>query len=391
MERIFLSCIMIQNVRHLHHITIPISEKEPMHLILTGKNGSGKTSMLEAIAGYLDHLMTVNDFTDVPLGSVVYVEDFENNNKIVQGILLKFNQDLKILEERLRKGQYIVAYYKDNRIFDAEKPEHVEKVKLKNKYKITEKPGQLFMKYLLDMKVTEALARNNGNSEKADRIKTWFIEFEHLLQRIFEDTSLRLIFEEDSFAFYIQEKNRELFDFYSLSSGFAAILDIVLDLMVRMEAHSNQIFNFTMPGIVLIDEAETHLHINLQRSVLDLLTTIFPNIQFIITTHSPYILNSVENCVIYDLEKNVRLENMSGYPAEGIVEGYFESESYSNILLAKVKRYELLVDIEQPTEEERIERAKLRMELKQISGNLVSEARDAFEDIENTRRKHGKV
>lgn len=390
MERIFLSGITIENVRHLHHITIPISEKKPMHLILTGKNGSGKTSVLEAASAYFDYLMTVNDFADVPVGSLVYTEDFETNEKVVNGILLKFNQDLKTLEEALRKGQYIVAYYKDNRIFEAEKPEHVEKVKLKSKYKITEKPGQLFVKYLLDMKVTEALARNHGNSEKADRINTWFVKFECLLQRIFEDSSLHLIFDEDTFTFHIQEKNRELFDFYSLSSGFAAVLDIVLDLMLRMEEHNSHLFHFTMPGIVFIDEAETHLHINLQKSILDLLTTIFPNIQFIITTHSPYILNSVENCVIYDLEKNIRIEDMSGYPAEGIVEGYFESESYSEILFAKVKRYQALAGIEQPTEEERIERANLRMQLKQISGDLASEAKAAFEDIEQARRKHGK-
>ncbi|MDE6968453.1 MAG: AAA family ATPase [Eubacterium sp.] len=307
------------------------------------------------------------------------------------GVLLRFNQKQNDLEEILRSGKLILAYYKDKRTFQAEMPEHVEKVKLKERYQITETPGRVFIKYLLDMKVTEALARNNGNNEKADKIGMWFLNFEQLLQRIFEDTSLRLIFEEDTFSFLIQEENRELFDFYSLSSGFAAILDIVLDLMLRMEAHNQKTFDFTMPGIVLIDEIETHLHINLQRSILDLLTTIFPNIQFVITTHSPYILNSVENCVIYDLEKNIRVEDMSGYSAEGIVEGYFESEAYSKILLDKIDRYKVLSEATQPTEEERIERANLRTYLKQLSGSLAREARDAFEDIEKNRRKYGKV
>lgn len=113
------------------------------------------------------------------------------------------------------------------------------------------------------------------------------------------------------------------------------------------------------------------MHINLQKSILDLLTTIFPNIQFIITTHSPYILNSVEDCVIYDLEKKIRVEDMSGYSAEGIVEGYFESESYSKLLLEKVVRYKILSEVVHPTEEERAERANLRMYLKQLSGNFV--------------------
>ena len=390
MERIFLTGIMIENVRHLRNITIPISDEKARHLILTGKNGSGKTSVLEAMSGYLNYVMTTNDFENIPVGLIVWKEEFDDD-KIIDGILLKFNQSQKVLEEMLRKGTFILAYYKDKRVFQAEAPEHVEKIKLKDRYHITEAPGRLFIKYLLDMKVTEALARNNGNTEKADKIKEWFLNFERLMQRIFEDTSLKLVFDEDSFSFLIQEKNSETFDFYSLSSGFAAILDIILDLILRMEAHNHKTFDFTLPGIVLIDEIETHLHINLQKSILDLLTTIFPNIQFIITTHSPYILNSVEDCVIYDLEKKIRVEDMSGYSAEGIVEGYFESESYSKLLLEKVERYKILSEVVHPTEEERAERANLRMYLKQLSGNLAREAKDAFEDIEKNRRKHGKV
>ena len=105
------------------------------------------------------------------------------------------------------------------------------------------------------------------------------------------------------------------------------------------------------------------------------------------STHSPYILNSVENCVIYDLEKQIRIENMSGYSAEGIVEGYFELDSYSERLLQKVKRYECLADLESPTDEERQERAKIRVELKNLSGDLAKEAKDAFDEIEQRRKQ----
>ena len=390
MKQIFLTDILIQNVRHLKNINISISDEKVRHLILTGKNGSGMTGVLEATAGYLNELTTLHDYENVAAGPAGWKSEV-SENKMPPGVLLRFNQKQNDLEEILRSGKLILAYYKDKRTFQAEMPEHVEKVKLKERYQITETPGRVFIKYLLDMKVTEALARNNGNNEKADKIGMWFLNFEQLLQRIFEDTSLRLIFEEDTFSFLIQEENRELFDFYSLSSGFAAILDIVLDLMLRMEAHNQKTFDFTMPGIVLIDEIETHLHINLQRSILDFLTSFFPKIQFIVSTHSPYILNSVENCVIYDLEKNIRVEDMSGYSAEGIVEGYFESEAYSKILLDKIDRYKVLSEATQPTEEERIERANLRTYLKQLSGSLAREARDAFEDIEKNRRKYGKV
>lgn len=103
-------------------------------------------------------------------------------------------------------------------------------------------------------------------------------------------------------------EGRDPFDFNELSSGYAAVLDIVVDLIIRMESQTERRFDFSVAGIVLIDEIETHLHLELQRKILDLLTSIFPNIQFIMSTHSPFIINSVDNAVIYDLERNFWLK-----------------------------------------------------------------------------------
>ncbi len=55
MEDIFIADIRIDHVRHLRDIDIPLSETVRKHLILTGKNGSGKTSVLHEaakLAGY---------------------------------------------------------------------------------------------------------------------------------------------------------------------------------------------------------------------------------------------------------------------------------------------------------------------------------------------------
>ena len=66
--------------------------------------------------------------------------------------------------------------------------------------------------------------------------------------------------------------------------------------MLRMEKQSQRDIRFDMPGIVLIDEIETHLHLELQKKIMEILTGIFPNVQFIVTTHSPFILNSPGKC-----------------------------------------------------------------------------------------------
>ena len=166
------------------------------------------------------------------------------------------------------------------------------------------------------------------------------------------------------------------------------------DLILRMEQNwlkEGILSSYDVEGVVLIDELETHLHISLQRKILPFLTEFFPRIQFIVATHSPYILNSIEDCVIFDLENHIRMENLSGYSAEGIVEGYFEQASYSEQLLQRLERYRTLVNTDRPTDEERAERARIQMEMKQIPGDLAREAKCAFEEIEHRRKQHDKV
>lgn len=58
MEQLFITNLKIKKVRHLKEVSIPLSEKQIKHLILTGKNGSGKTSLVEALAGYLENAFT---------------------------------------------------------------------------------------------------------------------------------------------------------------------------------------------------------------------------------------------------------------------------------------------------------------------------------------------
>lgn len=397
MDRIFISELKIEHVRHLKDIRIPLSNDKMKHLILTGKNGSGKTSVLEALGRNLEaRVSSRRQEAELKQGIRYYEKELRElqgkEGKIVRvantvnmlrclkteladytaGISPILNQSPETLRCFFEKGDFILAYYKAERIFQADVSNHIEKVELQDKYSITETPRQVFVKYLADLKVTEALARNNGKNDKADSIKRWFDSFTNLLRKIFGDDSLELIFEEEVFSFQIREKGRELFDFNTLSSGFAAVLDIVLDLIVRMEKKTNRSFDFNIPGIVLVDEIETHLHIELQKSVLELLTTIFPNIQFIVSTHSPFVLNSIQDAVIYDLENRILVENgLTDIPYGGIVEGYFRSSEMSKTLEEKFERFKTLVRKQVLTDDDFEEIAGLEMFLNEIPDYLA--------------------
>ncbi len=358
MERVYITKLTIDKVRHLKNISIPLSENQIKHLILTGKNGSGKTSVVEALARYLDKIFTGER-----------ENAFRNCQKELD---IKLNNKIESIPELADKYHYILAYYDAARVFQAEQPRQIEKVKLQDYYGLTEFPCKEFVKYLLDLKMTEALARNNNKTEKADEIQTWFAKLEQLLKQIFDDKTVELEFDEETFEFHILQHGKEPFDFNTLSSGYQAVLDIILDIIMRMQNQTQRSFDFNLPGIVLIDEIETHLHLELQKNIMPFLTTIFPNIQFIVTSHSPFILNSIRNVVIYDLEKNLLVENgLDNVPYDGIVEGYFGADKLSDALKQKFEKYKTLVKKKCLSDEELNEVAELELYLDDIPDYLA--------------------
>lgn len=339
MKDIFITKLILEKVRNLDYIEIPLSDEKRKHLIFTGKNGSGKTTILDGLSCYLNHLATTNGLV--------------TNEEMKNGFTVELNCPNKEVHPSFKAGDFIVAYYKAERVFAAEMPKHVEKVALKENYSIYENPRKDFVKYLLDLKMTQALSQTSGKQEKAESIRKWFDNFESLLQSLFENKQLKLEFDEETFRFTIKEPGKEAYDFNTLSSGYAAALDIVVDLMLRMEKQTQRKFRYNMPGIVLIDEIETHLHLELQKKILGLLTTMFPSIQFIVTTHSPFILNSLDQVVIYDLEQHLLVKNgLADIPYDGIVEGYFKADVLSDKLKEKFERYRILVEKESLTDED---------------------------------------
>lgn len=417
MERIehYITEIKIEELRHLSNLTIELKKNKRTNLLLTGKNGSGKTTVLQAVKKYLNAIAD-NQFSALNssmLSNLMHYKErmqsaanederyqaqkgygiwLDEIKRYKDGIDVTFN-DEDGLDGLYQNGKFILAYYSADRKTEIRKISGVEEVILDTSYNLDANPGTTLLKYLVHLKTQQAYARNEGDMETVEVLEQWFTRFTEALKTLLDDPGLKLEYDYKNYNFQIIEEGRKPFGFDQLSDGYSAAIQIVADLILRMEQNwlkKGNLSTYDTEGIVLIDELETHLHIALQKKILPFLTAFFPRIQFIVTTHSPYILNSIEECVIYDLEKQIRMEDMSDYSAEGIVEGYFGLEAYSEKLLKNVKRYAELVEKEKPTEEERIEIIHIRTELKQLSGDLSKEARDAFEEIEDRRKQHDK-
>jgi len=75
---------------------------------------------------------------------------------------------------------------------------------------------------------------------------------------------------------------------FNLSSGELAIICLFGEMLRHSDITADNKLN-TVSGIVLIDEVDKHLHIKLQKEVLPLLFMLFPNVQFILSSHSPFL------------------------------------------------------------------------------------------------------
>lgn len=392
-DKTFMTELRINHVRHLKDITIPLSESQPKHLILTGKNGSGKTSVLKSAVDFLSYAVSDNfviqsdcleniAFDEQRLQTAsnsesgkLACEGIRNSiahwNKFLShwadGVVLAFPSYLNLREKYL-KGEYILAYYGDDREIKVQISKNIEKVNLQEVYSLKDHPSQQLVKYLVNLKTTEAFAKTNGNEARAAEIHAWFDRFQNVLRSIYSDDTLELKFDIETFAFTICQAGHDPFDFTTLSMGYAAVFDIIGDLIMRMESKRR----YDLEGLVLIDEIETHLHVDLQKKIVPILTQLFPNIQFVLTTHSPFILNSTANAVVYDLEKKLLVKDgLTDLPYEGVVEGYFDTDLLSAELRQKFTEYKEIVQKATLTDEDFARASELETYLDEVPDYLA--------------------
>ena len=411
MKEYFISEIDIEKLYHLYDIKIKLDSNKRQHLLLTGKNGSGKTSLLLEIEKFLraindeklsqvfDQYPTwINEAKKKVLSASSDSEKYAADKDLKQclGFLKKYSDGVQInlnqyegLEMMYHNGKFITAYFPSERKAQFMRPNGVENITLENTYGIDESAGDILLKYMVHLKTQQAYARNEGDQTTADKIQQWFDRFDLALQILLDEESIHIEYDYKKYDFKIRQNGREPFSFNELSDGYSSVIYIVSDLILRMDKNwllEDKISEYDYQGIVLIDELETHLHIELQKKIFPFLTKFFPRIQFIVTTHSPYILNSISNAKAYDLERQVELDNLSGFSSDDLAEGYFEADAYSDELKNSLNRYEELCLRNDLTEDERAERAEIRIKFKNISTELSGVAKERFEDIERRRK-----
>lgn len=133
-----------------------------------------------------------------------------------------------------------------------------------------------------------------------------------------------------------------------ISAGFQAFLSLVFAIVEWIETTNEEADALieTATGTVLIDELDVHLHPEWQLTIRQALEKLFPNLQFIITTHSPHLISTVkpnELIILPELNESINVipsdKTYSGWNTDQILEDIMgvtnlENKDY-NILLNK--------------------------------------------------------
>lgn len=172
----------------------------------------------------------------------------------------------------------------------------------------------------------------------------------------------------------VVQKHGVTLDIKMLSDGEKNLLTLAGDLARRL-AIANPGLDDPLQGegIVLIDEIELHLHPQWQSSIIEKLCTTFPRCQFILTTHSPQVITNLDWVYLLDASPQgtiCQLVRTYGKDSNRILETIMGTPERSPAMKAKFDRLFRLIDEGKLSEAHRF-RLKLRDELQEDAPELV--------------------
>ena len=347
-----MTSLTIKNFRCFENIKIDFDKKLT---VLVGKNGSGKTSVLDVIAVLFSYISGFNSMADEdysfskhdirnPLESndiivstkffsphctrdIVFKFDkfIEDKNLLCTNDIDKYiriSDEFRKLDDSYSKARNTFIYYNSKRNIINTKDNDSEERHNFRDYLDLFTPNIDYSASVrwFDAKDAEEARRRSRNPQENYRDPVLTAVRTAIERALPGNNYVFPHMDGTPPEFFIthNESGREV-KVTHLSDGYKVMLALVMDLARRMAVigKNSPTPPLEAPGIVLIDEIELHLHPAWQQTVLPSLMEIFPNIQFIVSTHSPQIVTSVkpENVVILQ-DGMVKDVEISTYGAE---------------------------------------------------------------------------
>lgn len=347
----YIKTVYIKKLKNKSELISDIFDCEKRHIIITGKNGTGKSTLLSSI-----HNFYINYRHDPGTGiaarklielqrkgglSVAEQKEYDIYSTQLENYVAVCGVFDPLQENKPSNFDPLHVFFHARRQMDPVQPTGITNAQLSIGGMGDAHLHQQFLQYIVNLRAQMSFARDDGDEGRANEIAKWFSDLNHSLAELFETDSLQLKFDRERFTFTIHQVTKEPYGFHQLSDGQSAALNIMAELVLQLEAFKK--INRPYYGVVFIDELETHLHVGLQKKILPFLTRQFPNIQFVITTHSPFVLTSIPETCIIDLDRMQVFQDFSAYSYEAILEDFFLTDKYSLALKQRLVGIEAII------------------------------------------------
>ncbi len=334
--------ISIKNFKGFEEITIPFN---PQFNLIIGDNGSGKSAILEALTIAMSsfflgikntdsrhiresdvRLQTFFNSEEHQLPVVIKANGIVNGqeiewsrelNSLVSGTLSRGAKTIKQIAEKLdtdiRKGEMIdmpvLAYYSTGRLWRD----------------LNERQSKRDEKKIVASRLRAYKGCLQATSTFKIFLKWYKGKEQSAIQKREEDISLKLIkeliiknlpncksiyyeFDSDKInGLKVELTDGRTLPFEYLSDGTRNMIALLADIAYKcliLNPHLKENSIKMSSGIILIDELDLHLHPDWQKHIIKSLKESFPNIQFISTTHSPFIIQETEEGQLIKLKDN---------------------------------------------------------------------------------------
>ncbi|MDI9873589.1 AAA family ATPase [Flectobacillus rivi] len=338
MENFRIESLEISQVGVFNNLKIDFPEKKNAGLaeihILTGENGTGKTTILEMLAelgsyriSKLKHGSSLIEKLNISESSFQIKSNYTDYKLVItqknynkSGEINKVGVSLNKVLTRGGKFSFAIFSYSGyrrtskstevNSRADIPYSQILEDSTSFDKSINTEK----FSNWIGSILIKEALLKTTNEIDKSLEYRRYISVIEEVLFQITGQNFSFYLNPETMYLNMVHDEQRIGLD--TLPDGVKSIVSWVGDLIMRMSQMRwiDDLDIFDRSFILLLDEIEVHLHPAWQRKILPVIQKLFKNAQIFISTHSPFVVGSVDGAWIYKFKRNDNFVILDGLP-----------------------------------------------------------------------------
>lgn len=301
---ISLSSITIKNYGPIKKVTIGNIPADCQWIFLTGENGSGKSSILRAMAtSFVNGNIKLNTKNITKSNYSIKLSLSENGKRPLVTKVISTESLNNKTPKLLTKGFVAFGPIRLNIASD--------------EYAIKFDRNRIFNNPYLNLFNTSGFLLDIGTIYNSKAANTRYLirgnedKIQLIIQAILKvcDSIVDIHFGRNV-IYYEADSNKKLVNdgvpFKDLASGFKSIIAMVSHMMLILFNQQKDINDpAELCGIVIIDEIDLHFHPKMQRELVVKLSEVFPRVQFIASTHSPIpLLGAPSNAAIFTVARN---------------------------------------------------------------------------------------